>query len=75
MNRRSSSNSVPQTAETPRVRFLDRRWSAQSHGSLGEDASGSAVIEDDTIEKEIDEIKRYEVCIYCGLFDYAWANT
>ena len=46
------------------MRFLDRRWSAQSQGSLGgEDGAAHAagVIEDDTIEKEIDEIKRYEV--------------
>jgi hypothetical protein len=60
MNRRPSSNTVPQSTASPRVRFLDRRSSAQSHGSLGDDAP-AGVVEDDTIEKEIDEIKRYEV--------------
>jgi hypothetical protein len=59
MNRRSSSNSALHTAASPHVRFSDRRWSAQSRGSQGDGAS--AVVEDDTIEQEIDEIKRYEV--------------
>ncbi|KIW03230.1 uncharacterized protein PV09_05452 [Verruconis gallopava] len=58
MTRRSGSNSAPQSATSPHVRFLDRRSSAQSHGSLAD--SASAVIEDDTIEQEIEEIKRYE---------------
>jgi len=59
MNPSSSTTGARRPSASPSNRHLQRRWSALSNADAGD--TDAAAVENEAIEQEIDEIKRYEV--------------
>jgi chloride channel 3/4/5 len=67
MNSRTSSFSVPTPRLQQRPSFSSRLSFAISSAEQGE-ATAAPTIAEHQIEEEIDEIKRYEVCLHIDLY-------
>ena len=59
MNSSFNSTSAQRSPISPFARTLSRRWSSLSSAEQGDDVA--VAVENEAIEQEIDEIKRYEV--------------